>query len=270
MLDFAIIAIAFAAAGEQGKVDGETPLLRATACAATALLLLAARGAVFRILGASVERILVEDRGGERKGSKLRERENEQKISWPLDRTKKNEKNGKKKPKTLSSLFLSLTLLALLSPLSSPNSGPPPAPERRRRATLSAMNSRPAALRCRAAAAGASAKAAPMVSIRRPVAAIAPMVMQQSKLSSAVSPLLQRKQQRLQPLASPPTATSAAAAAASSGEPPAKKSTGFVADRVAGLKALATPFSDPVSNGRLVALCLAQMLCSVATLIHDT
>jgi hypothetical protein len=43
-----------------------------------------------------------------------------------------------------------------------------------------------------------------------------------------------------------------------------------VAARLAGLKALATPFSDPVSNGRLVALCVAQMLCSVATLIHDT
>lgn len=99
----------------------------------------------------------------------------------------------------------------------------------------------------------------------RPVAAIAPM-----KNSKAVYP---RLPQRPQLLASPPTASAAvAAAAASSGsgdEAPAAK-TGFVADRVAGLKALATPFSDPVSNGRLVALCLAQMLCSVATLIHDT
>jgi hypothetical protein len=39
---------------------------------------------------------------------------------------------------------------------------------------------------------------------------------------------------------------------------------------LAGLKSLATPFTDPVANGRLVALCIAQMLCSVATLIHDT
>ena len=198
-----------------------------------------------------------------------------------VERERMSKKTGRsineewKKNRKIFPLFSSFSHSSPFSPLlSSPNSGPPPAPERRRRATLSAMNSRPAALRCRAAAAGASTKAgAPMVSIRRPVAAIAPMAlnMQQSKLSSAVSPSLQRKQQRLQPLASPPTATSAAAAAASSGEPPAnKKSAGFVADRVAGLKALATPFSDPVSNGRLVALCLAQMLCSVATLIHDT
>ena len=99
----------------------------------------------------------------------------------------------------------------------------------------------------------------------RPVAAIAP-----TKNSKAVFP---RLPQRPQLLASPPTAVAVAAAAASSSsgsgdKAPAK--TGFVADRLAGLKALATPFSDPVSNGRLVALCLAQMLCSVATLIHDT
>jgi len=99
----------------------------------------------------------------------------------------------------------------------------------------------------------------------RPVAAIAPM-----KNSKAAYP---RLPQRPQLLASPPTAVAAvtAASASSSGggdKAPAK--TGFVADRLAGLKALATPFSDPVSNGRLVALCLAQMLCSVATLIHDT
>lgn len=31
-----------------------------------------------------------------------------------------------------------------------------------------------------------------------------------------------------------------------------------------------TPFSDPAANSRLLALCTAQMLCSVATLIHDT
>jgi hypothetical protein len=64
-------------------------------------------------------------------------------------------------------------------------------------------------------------------------------------------------------------AVRAAAAAPAPGGAPAPKQ-GFVAARLAGLKALATPFSDPVSNGRLVALCVAQMLCSVATLIHDT
>lgn len=79
-----------------------------------------------------------------------------------------------------------------------------------------------------------------------------------------------RLPQRPQLLASPPTAVAAAASASSGGEDKAPSKTGFVADRLAGLKALATPFSDPVSNGRLVALCLAQMLCSVATLIHDT
>ena len=36
------------------------------------------------------------------------------------------------------------------------------------------------------------------------------------------------------------------------------------------LRQMVTPFSDPVSNSRLLALCTAQMLCSVATLIHDT
>ena len=113
----------------------------------------------------------------------------------------------------------------------------------------------------------------PKLSAVRPVA-IAPMVSKSAK--KAVYPL---QQQRLS-LPSQRTAVAAAAAAAaasssSSGgsadedKTPANK-TGFVADRVAGLKALATPFSDPVSNGRLVALCLAQMLCSVATLIHDT
>lgn len=30
------------------------------------------------------------------------------------------------------------------------------------------------------------------------------------------------------------------------------------------------PFKDPTSNSRLLALCFAQALCSVATLIHDT
>ncbi len=36
------------------------------------------------------------------------------------------------------------------------------------------------------------------------------------------------------------------------------------------LQLLLTPLSDPVANSRLLALCFAQTLCSVATLIHDT
>lgn len=108
----------------------------------------------------------------------------------------------------------------------------------------------------------------PSPSVVRPVAIASLVPLKKNKA------LAQPQQPRLL-LASPPTAVAAIAAASSSssGEPaPSKASSGggFVADRVAGLKALATPFSDPVSNGRLVALCLAQMLCSVATLIHDT
>ena len=36
------------------------------------------------------------------------------------------------------------------------------------------------------------------------------------------------------------------------------------------LQQLLQPLSDPVANRRLLALCFAQTLCSVATLIHDT
>jgi MFS family permease len=45
---------------------------------------------------------------------------------------------------------------------------------------------------------------------------------------------------------------------------------GWLADRGAQMKQMITPFSDPAANSRLLALCTAQMLCSVATLIHDT
>ena len=131
---------------------------------------------------------------------------------------------------------------------------------------------RPAVLRCRAAA-GASARP-PKVSsskLSKPLCpvAIAPMVSKRE--ARAVRPHLPQQQQQRLLLASPPTAVAAAAASSSSpGGDKTPVKTGFVADRVAELKAVATPFSDPVSNGRLVALCLAQMLCSVATLIHDT
>ncbi len=60
----------------------------------------------------------------------------------------------------------------------------------------------------------------------------------------------------------------AAAAAAPGGEQP--KAKGFVARQTASLKSLLTPFSDPAVNARLVSLCVASALCSVATLIHDT
>ncbi len=36
------------------------------------------------------------------------------------------------------------------------------------------------------------------------------------------------------------------------------------------MKQLITPFQDPIANKKLLALCASQMLCSVATLIHDT
>jgi len=67
------------------------------------------------------------------------------------------------------------------------------------------------------------------------------------------------------PILAPPRA-----AATSSGGGAVPEPTPPKAGPLASLKALATPFTDPVANGRLVALCVAQMLCSVATLIHDT
>lgn len=39
---------------------------------------------------------------------------------------------------------------------------------------------------------------------------------------------------------------------------------------VSKLKALITPFNDPKANAKMLSLATAQMLCSVATLIHDT
>ena len=95
-----------------------------------------------------------------------------------------------------------------------------------------------------------------MLTVRPRVAAVRPL--------ARAAPLPRR--------AAPARRVAVRAAAASSPEPPkpASKPDGFIAARLAGLKELATPFSDPVANGRLVALCVAQMLCSVATLIHDT
>jgi len=42
------------------------------------------------------------------------------------------------------------------------------------------------------------------------------------------------------------------------------------AEKPSALKALLTPFSDKAANAKLLALCGAGALSSVATLIHDT
>lgn len=44
----------------------------------------------------------------------------------------------------------------------------------------------------------------------------------------------------------------------------------FSAAGASKLKALITPFNDPQANKKMLSLATAQMLCSVATLIHDT
>ncbi|KAK9803095.1 hypothetical protein WJX73_000936 [Symbiochloris irregularis] len=51
---------------------------------------------------------------------------------------------------------------------------------------------------------------------------------------------------------------------------PHKPEKSFVKDRAAAFRALITPFSKRDVNNKLLALCSAQALCSVATLIHDT
>ncbi len=45
---------------------------------------------------------------------------------------------------------------------------------------------------------------------------------------------------------------------------------GWLARQAESVDALLHPFSDPAVNAKLIALCVAQALCSVATLIHDT
>ncbi|RMZ55697.1 hypothetical protein APUTEX25_005738 [Auxenochlorella protothecoides] len=62
----------------------------------------------------------------------------------------------------------------------------------------------------------------------------------------------------------PPRASSASGAGSlgAAGAPQPEKKTGFLS--------MFSPFTDPEANKRLIALCTAQMLCSVATLIHDT
>ena len=45
---------------------------------------------------------------------------------------------------------------------------------------------------------------------------------------------------------------------------------GWLAKQSESFNSLLHPFSDKAINAKLLALCLAQALCSVATLIHDT
>ena len=65
----------------------------------------------------------------------------------------------------------------------------------------------------------------------------------------------------------PSSAPQQSVPSASSQSPPEP---GSQASPAGGLRALLNPLSDPACNARLVALCSAQALCSVATLIHDT
>ena len=58
-------------------------------------------------------------------------------------------------------------------------------------------------------------------------------------------------------------------AGAAAGEPE-QEAKGFIAKQRQSVKTLLTPFSDPSVNARLLSLCVASALCSVATLIHDT
>ena len=70
-------------------------------------------------------------------------------------------------------------------------------------------------------------------------------------------------QQSQQPSSAPQQSVSSASSQSTS-EPASQPS------QAGGLRALLNPLSDPACNARLVALCSAQALCSVATLIHDT
>lgn len=49
-----------------------------------------------------------------------------------------------------------------------------------------------------------------------------------------------------------------------------KSSKNWLSQQKEGINSLLHPFSDTAINAKLLALCLAQALCSVATLIHDT
>ncbi|KAK9917953.1 hypothetical protein WJX75_000018 [Coccomyxa subellipsoidea] len=64
--------------------------------------------------------------------------------------------------------------------------------------------------------------------------------------------------------------TTAAAAINASDDGDLKPSKGWLAQQRENVDSLLHPFSDKAINAKLLALCLAQALCSVATLIHDT
>ena len=59
-----------------------------------------------------------------------------------------------------------------------------------------------------------------------------------------------------------------AAAVADAGD--SGKAQGWLEKQKENVNTLLTPFSDKAINAKLLALCFAQALCSVATLIHDT
>lgn len=79
--------------------------------------------------------------------------------------------------------------------------------------------------------------------------------------TSRCTPLVSRPRRSIKVVAS-----SAAAAQPSSSDETPKADSGPVAK----FKALLSPFSEPSTNKKLLALCGAQALSSVATLIHDT
>lgn len=57
----------------------------------------------------------------------------------------------------------------------------------------------------------------------------------------------------------------------SAGQPAEQKEAeGWLAKQSKSINDLLHPFSDKAINAKLLSLCLAQALCSVATLIHDT
>jgi hypothetical protein len=96
----------------------------------------------------------------------------------------------------------------------------------------------------------------PGISINAPVM---PLGRKQSGACGRSSQLLGRRQ--------PLSVTAVAVPQGNGDAAPLPVSTNTIRDRV---KQLFTPFSDPAANSKLLALCTAQALCSVATLIHDT
>ena len=249
---FAIIAIA----ADGAKDEGATPLLRLIATAAS-LLLLATNGAAAPLAcGASVERIFLVERKRKRREKQLSE-------SAAAGRKSKNEK---KKPKRKKPTFLHSSSLSPSLPLSllPPNSGPPPAPEKRDAGSHEQTSGSQVPRRRRRereTADGSVAEArrkAPHGRHR------ADGFLEGGTVRSLSSPSEAAPAPRL--------------AAHGRRRCLCVLLFGWRACQEDGLRRRPRRWSesighailDPVSNGRLVALCLAQMLCSVATLIHDT